>query len=81
MSYPLSRKAVTQRDTVGIDTPKDSASIGVEYLPVRIRRKALLNRRSMSSACWYGILLASMSGSGNLSGADRLVGIVSCCKS
>ena len=32
MSCPRSLSALTQRDTVGIDTPISSASMGVEYL-------------------------------------------------
>jgi len=48
MLYPLSRKAVTQREMVGIETPTSSASMGVEYRPVRIRLRTWSKRRSIS---------------------------------
>src|SRR5271170_5120203 len=57
MSCPLSRKAVTQREMVGIETPTSSASFGVEYLPVRIRRITWSSRFSISKERSYNMPL------------------------
>jgi hypothetical protein len=55
ISCPRSLRAVTSRDTVGMEIPSSSAIMGVEYPPERIRRNTVANRRSMSRERWYSI--------------------------
>lgn len=49
MACPRCLKAVTSRETVGIDTRSFSASFGVEYPPMQISWSTESNLVSMSS--------------------------------
>jgi hypothetical protein len=49
MSWPRCLKAVTPRETVGMETPSFSASMGVEYPPWRISSSTESNLFSMSN--------------------------------